>query len=285
LASNGVNVFKTITNGISNYGVTTNTNWYAASLHQPFLTPPKGFSEAWIGNDNGFYNLQNDKSHFQLELQNNNTSFNKSDIQNLLNKFMTAKNPDEFQASIKFASDNNVQIQFEVVLDNPVDAYGNGNLSKNVQIPVNYNSISSDQKQINFTLNSRNWINASMMQPFISIPKVTTNGWGPLSSDNKYTITGNEIGHLAVNISSINGTNLTYDVTKYLAALTSAKSPQEFDASYKNAQSNAAINNPPFSLSIFFGINEQGSNSGFNLAYGGLSPDGKNILLKSTLTP
>ena len=285
VSSKDINVFKTTTNGISNFGVTTNTNWYAASLHQPFLTPPKGFSEAWIGNDNGFYNLQNDKSHFQLELQNNNTSFNKSDIQNLLNKFMTAKNSEEFQASIKFASDNNVQIQFEVVLDNPVDAYGNGNLSKNVQIPVNYNSISSDQKQINFTLNSRNWINASMMQPFISIPKVTTNGWGPLSSDNKYTITGNEIGHLAVNISSINGTNLTYDVTKYLAGLTSAKSPQEFDASYKNAQSNAAINNPPFSLSIFFGINEQGSNSGFNLAYGGLSPDGKNILLKSTLTP
>ena len=280
----GLQSFKISTNGISNYGVLVPGRAYG-SLYQPWFKVPNGLSSVWVGNYDGFYDLKNDPRHMQIGLEFGNANISQSDGEVLLKQFMSAKTPQEFNVAMQIATSKGITPTLKCCLDNPSDVYGNGTLVKNGYIPVIYNAPSSTDTAINFSLRPTNWLDVSLSQSFYNLPKGSTNGWGPLSNYGQYTITGNEVGNLFVSVNSNNGTNFNADVTKYLAGFSSAKTPQEFDAAYKNAQSNAANNNPPFSLSIYFNIPQDNQDSGFSLAYGGLSPDGKNILLKSTLTP
>ena len=271
--------FKATINGINNYGVYTDKSSVTLSLYSPQAKTNNGLTSVWIGDYDGFYNLNNEKGHVQVEFEINNKNINENDGINLINQFLKSSSPQEFDAAIQSANKFNLKVKIGFKLDTPIDALGDGNLTKFVSIPVSYTTPSATDTLINLKLNPANWLDVSLKQTFMSSPSSgSTNSWGSLGDISNYSITGNEKGCPFVSLNS--ATQLNPNVMQYLSAMSSAKTAKEFDIAYNNAKT-AGTNDSP-SFTIGFGYQLIPSNGGFGLNYAGLSPDGLKILFKGT---
>ena len=268
--------FKSTSNGITNFGIYTASSTITASLYQPKFKINTGLTNVSAGDYSGFYNLNNEPGHLQIEFDINNSNINENDGINLLNQFLSSTTPQQFNAAINTLNSHGITPIIKFVLDQIIDPYGNGTKLNFAHInSINYVAPSATDTSINLTLKPTTWIGVNMMQSFIQLPKSgITNSWGSLGSSNSYNIKGNEIG---LPLFSLNAsTSMGPSVMKYLAAISSAKSPQEFDAAYKDAMTAGPNNLPPFNVGLSFDMND----GGFGLNYAGLSQDGTKIIFK-----